>query len=100
MTKLCVVLSGEGKFKTWNTLNYKHSFEIFPSYECFYFIPPNWKNLLKGQFQSTNVDNKSSQDALPSFLVRCDIGILLGKLNLPLRNNGPTKKYFQRFIYP
>ena len=39
MTKLCVVLSGEGKFKTWNTLNYKHSFEIFPSNERFLFHP-------------------------------------------------------------
>ena len=26
--------------------------------------PPNWTNLLKGQLQSPNVDNKSSQDAL------------------------------------
>ena len=65
ITKLCDVLSDEGKLQTWNTLKNKNltASEYFLLISVFDSIPPEWKNLLKGQLQNPIVNNNISQDA-------------------------------------
>ena len=65
ITKLCDVLSDEGKLQTWNTLKNKNltASEYFLLISVFDSIPPEWKNLLKGHLQNPIVNNNISQDA-------------------------------------
>ena len=59
------VQSDEGKVQTWNALKNKNltASEYFLLISVFDSIPPEWKNLLKGQLQNPIVNNKISQDA-------------------------------------
>ena len=70
ITKLCDVLSDEGKLQSWNTLENKNltASEYFLLISVFHSIPPEWKNLLKGQLQNPIVKNNISQDALSRVL--------------------------------
>jgi len=65
ITKLCDTLSDEGKLQSWNTLQNKNltASEYFLLISAFDSIPPEWKNLLKGQLQNPIVNNNISQDA-------------------------------------
>jgi len=96
ITKLCDVLSDEGKLQSWNTLENKNltASEYFLLISVFDSIPPEWKNLLKGQLQNPIVNNNISQDApFPS------TSSLINKVESPPRHNANTKKHFQLFIY-
>ena len=101
ITKLCDVLSDEGKLQSWNTLENKNltASEYFLLISVFHSIPPEGKNLLKGQLQNPIVNNNISQDAPFPPRPRCYIGILSIKSNLPPRHSANTKKHFQLFIY-
>ena len=67
-TKLCDVLSDEGKLQSWNTLENKNltASEYFLLISVFDSIPPEWKNLLKGQLQNPIVNNISQDVPFPS----------------------------------
>ena len=66
--KLCDLLNGTGKLKTWDVLQNKNitMAEYFFLMSVFDTIPLEWKTFLKQQLQTAHTDTNDSKDVFPT----------------------------------